>query len=643
MGDYSRDTFRLTNALHQLLSGLSVPDARHYTGVRMQQGVPLLDADWNELEDIRSMELRAILRYFIGEGVPAGNEGFQITASGINNNFAIGPGLMLINGLPVINLSLTTYSDQPLNTGLPPLTTPAGGIDRIDVVYLDVWHEEVSGTGSIAEDPRLVNEQIGIETARRIWRVWQVRVREGAQDLSGLVPEDGHSYLMLARMHRLAGASSVMETMIVDLRRRGLTVAEHLKIPISLRRGIEVLNVERFGQMLRGLRTSLFERLRNGLLPYQTVTTTNETLVLMSLQELMNRAQVGEVQTFSRNLDNTDALRFMNDLYDAQDAWLGILNDLGNEAGTAQEFIDEYRDRLNGDPARLIKGVKPALDQDDLLATVIAQENLNLWLTAPTGNLPEGSVDAIYVAAIPIDEPLTVGNSYIFTYQVVANFISPLADEDFTVQVTLPSAFGTATIPSGQSTLSFSPPGEEAMITVTVTPSGGASNADLDISVFAVRNATLRSSQPPISLSLGSLPPVAAFFYYAGARLNDAGRLEIPQNHLTRPQGRNILFRLRNASPSENRTYQVTRHIIPDVADPSDWSPLVPAALPLFEMAPDSTTDVLARVDGPKAPAPGPPVGTIGDIVAMATLTAIDGAPPAESQELTVTIPFVVV
>ena len=51
---------------------------KHYVSVRLQQGVPLLDADWNEMEDIRRFELQAFLKWFVGNGVPAGNDGFRI-------------------------------------------------------------------------------------------------------------------------------------------------------------------------------------------------------------------------------------------------------------------------------------------------------------------------------------------------------------------------------------------------------------------------------------------------------------------------------------------------------------------------------------------------------------------------------------
>jgi hypothetical protein len=42
MGNFSRDTF---------------DPSKQYTGVRLQQGVPLVDADWNELNDVIRQEL----------------------------------------------------------------------------------------------------------------------------------------------------------------------------------------------------------------------------------------------------------------------------------------------------------------------------------------------------------------------------------------------------------------------------------------------------------------------------------------------------------------------------------------------------------------------------------------------------------
>lgn len=70
MGDYSRDP----------RARLDAAVSKHYVGVRLQQGVPLLDADWNELEDLRRHELASLVAHFIGDGVPSGNEGFRVDA-----------------------------------------------------------------------------------------------------------------------------------------------------------------------------------------------------------------------------------------------------------------------------------------------------------------------------------------------------------------------------------------------------------------------------------------------------------------------------------------------------------------------------------------------------------------------------------
>ncbi|MBP1468721.1 tail fiber domain-containing protein [Candidatus Chloroploca sp. M-50] len=86
MGNFSRNTF---DAL------------KHYVGVRLQQGVPLVDADWNELEDIRRFELQAFLKWFVGDGVPAGNDGFRIESTGDS----------LILTLPAANFVTRVYPE----------------------------------------------------------------------------------------------------------------------------------------------------------------------------------------------------------------------------------------------------------------------------------------------------------------------------------------------------------------------------------------------------------------------------------------------------------------------------------------------------------------------------------------------------
>ncbi len=221
MGNFSRDTFdRL----------------KRYVGVRLQQGVPIVDADWNEMEDICKYELRAFIRWFLGDGVPEGNGGFAIGAVGDSNDFSIrggdataeGAGHCLVDGWDVINVSPLRYAEQILlgNPSLandwgvdpvPPLTTP--GANRNDLVYLDVWEREVDST----EDSDLINPAIGIETAVRLKREWAVRVVEGSTTLPA--PGAGHAFYALAMLRRTGGNADIGAGAIEDLRRTGLNLA----------------------------------------------------------------------------------------------------------------------------------------------------------------------------------------------------------------------------------------------------------------------------------------------------------------------------------------------------------------------------------------------------------------------------------
>ena len=215
MGSFSRDTF---------------DKLKHYVGVRLQQGVPLIDADWNEQEDIRKYELQAFLKWFVGNGVPKGNDGFRIEAIPAENDFWIkggdgtpdGAGRCLVEGWDVINESNLKYTAQPLfnNAALAakwgvdpvqPLTTPT--TDRTDMVYLDVWEREVDAE----EDENLVNPAIGIETCVRLKQEWCVRVDEG---IKGYNKKEKHHYYDLANITWEDQAISDVK----DLRTKQLTL-----------------------------------------------------------------------------------------------------------------------------------------------------------------------------------------------------------------------------------------------------------------------------------------------------------------------------------------------------------------------------------------------------------------------------------
>ena len=226
MGNFSRDTF---------------DKLKNYVGVRLQQGVPLVDADWNELEDIRKYELESFIKRFIGNGVPKGNDGFNIMPiPSVNNDFIIrggngtleGAGCCLVEGREVVLPANIQYTQQVLFTNpekatewnegkaddekisaLPPLTVPPG--PRTDLVYLDVWEREVDAQ----EDTNLVNVLIGVQTCVRLKREWVVRVLENYTGIAPVQPS-GHVSYPLALLMR-----NGQQLTIQDVRRTGLTLA----------------------------------------------------------------------------------------------------------------------------------------------------------------------------------------------------------------------------------------------------------------------------------------------------------------------------------------------------------------------------------------------------------------------------------
>jgi hypothetical protein len=193
-----------------------------YLGIRLQQGSPLLDRDWNELEDIRRYAGVMLRKYFIGNGVPDEN-GFRIEAADtLANDFKIFAGRCLVEGFEVVNepvdtdgtpLDFILYSQQE---GVEPLSVP--DVDRSDTVYLDVWIEEVTGQQEAAlNNPQDVN----VETCTRHKLNWRVKVNKGIQELPG---EAFHHYYPIARIQRRAGKNTLESGDIIDLRLVGLAL-----------------------------------------------------------------------------------------------------------------------------------------------------------------------------------------------------------------------------------------------------------------------------------------------------------------------------------------------------------------------------------------------------------------------------------
>lgn len=217
MADYSQSPSDL------LLANLQ----KGYVGIHIEQGVPILDRDLNLLHDLVAATVRAVITRYIGNGAPAGADGFAVQAllSGQNSqDFRIaaaagGPGTCLVGGIEVTIPAPITYTSQ---AGVPALTTPSATQPdpRIDTVYLDVSLAEVDGT----VDTDLTNGlDVGVQTSVRLKPGFVVRVAEGAPVSAAPA---GHAFYPLAQLTRRRSQDTIVAAMITDLRQRRLTVSD---------------------------------------------------------------------------------------------------------------------------------------------------------------------------------------------------------------------------------------------------------------------------------------------------------------------------------------------------------------------------------------------------------------------------------
>jgi YVTN family beta-propeller protein len=76
-------------------------ESKRYVGIRLQQGVPLLERDWNELEDIRRYEELMLRRWYVGSGTP--DDGFRISADNSSSGIRITAGRCIVDGFEAVN------------------------------------------------------------------------------------------------------------------------------------------------------------------------------------------------------------------------------------------------------------------------------------------------------------------------------------------------------------------------------------------------------------------------------------------------------------------------------------------------------------------------------------------------------------
>ena len=170
---------------------------RGYSRLLFQQGKPVLDRDLNLLASLASFHR---LVPYLGDGVPAGSNGFAV--SNIHDDdFDIADGVCLVNGQEARLATPTTYKTQPNNGNVGLL--PEGK----SKVYLQVFLREVDET----QDSELGNPgDVGIETSVREKTDWEIVVSKTEINKSD---------------HFILAEIDTTNNEVVDHRRQALTLA----------------------------------------------------------------------------------------------------------------------------------------------------------------------------------------------------------------------------------------------------------------------------------------------------------------------------------------------------------------------------------------------------------------------------------
>jgi hypothetical protein len=181
---------------------------KKYDKVILQQGVPWVDADFNEMQDLTRDKIEKIVLHSIGNGSP--DTGLQCVGTGAVNNFTIKLGTIFVNGRVIWKEADETYNGQTDWASPTPLTTPGGS--RTDTAYLHVFEEVIDSV----LDPTIKDPTLAVETSQRIRLRARVEVAEG----SLVIPTDTLTdwYYKLATIVRAGGNAQITVGMVTDNR-----------------------------------------------------------------------------------------------------------------------------------------------------------------------------------------------------------------------------------------------------------------------------------------------------------------------------------------------------------------------------------------------------------------------------------------
>jgi ribosomal protein L7/L12 len=185
------------------ISGNGFCEDKQFSGVYLQQGRMLLDADWNEQVDISQNALKGVMADVIGSGIPK-NGGVTIDTNG-----RISKGLFYANGERV-ELKTTVNLLKSL---------PAVPSSQELVFYADVFEREITAV----EDPDVCDPALyGADTCTRTQKVVQSRWIKKTL-FSGL-SQTGKSRCKIQRMSQIPPCLFRLEIHDINLAKKQLTL-----------------------------------------------------------------------------------------------------------------------------------------------------------------------------------------------------------------------------------------------------------------------------------------------------------------------------------------------------------------------------------------------------------------------------------
>jgi hypothetical protein len=187
-----------------------------YVGVRIEQGVPLLERDLNLQSELLAAVQRSIFERYIGNGTDTSGSAFQVAATATpSGTFRVFNGNAMVGGM---RINIGTFNYDP-NDAENPITPWKVNEDRTDIVYVDAW---------LAEDANFPDVQntgdVNRRTSVRLKSQCKVRIVTGPPGGVATMPVapfgSGHAYYKLAEIQRTSDKiqpADITDTRVVNL------------------------------------------------------------------------------------------------------------------------------------------------------------------------------------------------------------------------------------------------------------------------------------------------------------------------------------------------------------------------------------------------------------------------------------------